>query len=101
VQGHRRGCGRTADQLLAAGLLLPDFGFDPVAAGFGAAGLPPFVVEAVAGVVALLDVDSEPDDDAAAASLVDVLEGELSEEPELSDDAEPAPTFAPPRLSLR
>ncbi|HEY8730041.1 MAG TPA: hypothetical protein VIL94_10685, partial [Acidothermaceae bacterium] len=95
------------DQLLAAGLLPPDFGFDPFAAGFGVAGLPALVVEGVAGVVALVDVDSEPDDGAAAAAPVDAVDGELSaavaepSEEELSDDDEPAPTFARSRLSLR
>jgi len=95
-------------------LLPPDFGFDPFAAGFGAAGLPALVVEGVAGVVALVDDDSEPDDGAAAAAPVDAVDGELSadadevseedDEPsddELSDDDEPAPTFARSRLSLR
>ena len=90
-------------------LLPPDFGFDPFAGGFRAAGLPALVVEGVAGVVALLDVESDPDDGAAAAAPVDAVDGELSAAPaepsedddELSADADPTPTFARSRLSLR
>jgi hypothetical protein len=90
-------------------LLPPDFGFDPFTAGFGAAGLPALVVEGVAGVVALLDVDSDPDDGAAATAPVDAVDGALSaapaepseEDDELSEDDDPAPTFARSRLSLR
>ena len=58
-------------------------------------------------MVALLDVDSEPDADAAAAAPVEAVElspddGELSDDAEaLSDDAEPLPTLAPSRLSVR
>jgi hypothetical protein len=90
--------------------LLPDLGL----AGFELAGLPALVVEAVAGVVALLDFESEPDADAAAAAPVDGVDDELSEDDELSadpelsdedealsDDDELAATLAPSRLSVR
>ena len=83
-------------------------GFGPLAAGF-AAGLPPLVVEAVAGVVALLAFESEPDADAAVAMPAAAVEPALSpeadelseEEEEPSADEEPALTLAPSRLSVR